>query len=155
MDTGDLRQLPVVSRARPGRLVGLLSRGDIIAAYSGASASRDADGAMPPLGAPRVTSKMAEFVEIRVRDSSPAVGQYVRDLAIPKGCSLIHIIRHDEEVIPRGDDLILAGDTVTAISLPEVVREVERVLGGERTYRPKVTADRAISFVSRVRAAIP
>ena len=58
-----------------------------------------------------------QLMVFTVRDGAPAVGQKVRQLALPDTSMLAAIVRGEQVVLPRGEDAIEAGDTVIAFSL--------------------------------------
>lgn len=112
-----LGHLPVVDRARPTRLLGLIRREDIIRAYSVALARRaelqhrakrmqlrDIDG--------------TEFVEVVLSPGDRGVGTPVQEIAkeLPSDCILVSIRRDGRLVIPHGDTLLKAGDRITAFA---------------------------------------
>jgi trk system potassium uptake protein TrkA len=56
--------------------------------------------------------------EINITGSSPVVNKSLKEIAIPKDCVLISVIRGDSVLIPKGDTVLLDGDfIITASSL--------------------------------------
>ena len=51
----------------------------------------------------------------------------LRDLHLPKGALIGTILRGEEIILPRGDDMILVGDEVIVFTLPDAVSEIERL----------------------------
>ncbi len=72
-----------------------------------------------------------EVVEVTVGPNSKAVGQRIKDINVPKGCTLAMITRGDDLIPPRGETEILAGDLVTVVGKPDAVLKITRYLRGE------------------------
>jgi trk system potassium uptake protein TrkA len=72
-----------------------------------------------------------EVVEVTVGTSSKAVGKFIKNINISKGCTLAIITRGDEFIPPRGDTQIQAGDLVTVVGKPNAVLKVTRYLRGD------------------------
>lgn len=108
----DVGRLPVVLREDPKRLVGVIRRQDIVRAYNTAlvvRADRQQRRAQPHL----VQSNL-RFVECAIAPESPALGKPIRALDLPHDCVLVSVRRGGERLIPHGDTVLQAGDTVTA-----------------------------------------
>jgi trk system potassium uptake protein TrkA len=69
----------------------------------------------------------AEVVEAEVTESSPIVGQRLRDIELPSGIRFGMIGRGDEVIMPRGDTEILVGDRVVLFVVAEDVDDVEHI----------------------------
>jgi len=67
-----------------------------------------------------------EAIELQVDPSSSAIGKTLREIGLPKTAIVAGIIRTDDIVIPRGDTVIMPGDRVVAIALPDAVPTVEK-----------------------------
>ena len=119
-------RLPVVDSGASRRLVGILRRADIIAAYS----REVSDGeASDPVDSLKVrTTFEAEFLEIVLPAGTPWDGQCVRTMPIPEQAVLVAIRRGEETLIPRGGTVLRAGDVVVAFSRPETRTDLRRVL---------------------------
>ena len=72
-----------------------------------------------------------EVVEVMVGTSSRAVGKFIKEINVSKGCTFAMITRGDELIPPRGDTQIQVGDLVTVVGKPEAVLKVTRYLRGE------------------------
>lgn len=57
-----------------------------------------------------------ELVKVTVLEKAPAAGKAVRDLAIPRDCLLVAVIRNEELLVPHGTTILRAGDSVLAIA---------------------------------------
>ena len=60
----------------------------------------------------------AEILEILAPRNSRVVGLPVRRLAMPRGALLAAILKADRVVVPHGDDVVEAGDTVVVLTTP-------------------------------------
>lgn len=109
----DVAALPVLDPSRGNRLVGMLRRRDIIAAYQRARVQR------PQLVAQinRISRAMPEssVVEMTVGRNAAAAGQEVRSLSLPPDTLLVAIRRENRTLIPRGDTVLQQGDRVIAL----------------------------------------
>jgi len=72
-----------------------------------------------------------EVVEVTVGTSSKAVGKFIKEINVSKGCTFAMITRGDELIPPRGDTQIQVGDLVTVVGNPDAVLKVTRYLRGE------------------------
>ncbi|HEX6383967.1 MAG TPA: chloride channel protein, partial [Anaerolineae bacterium] len=103
-------KMPVVTRERPDKVVGVIRRSDILRAYNMALARRveeQAEAAKVQL--PR-TEKM-KFVEIEVLPDSHAANQTVAALAheLPYDSVVVSIRRYNTLLIPHGDTVLQPG----------------------------------------------
>lgn len=68
----------------------------------------------------------AEAIEFKVAKDAPIANQRLSDLPFPPGGIIGTIIRDDNFLIPRGDDIVLPGDEVIVFALPEALPEIEK-----------------------------
>ncbi|MDP8957734.1 MAG: Trk system potassium transporter TrkA [Actinomycetota bacterium] len=71
----------------------------------------------------------AEAIELEVGPLSPAAGRRVSELGLPRSTVLGGVVRGSEVFVPGGDSLIQPGDRLVVFTLPESIREVERLFG--------------------------
>jgi trk system potassium uptake protein TrkA len=69
----------------------------------------------------------AEAIEFKVEAGTPVAGKALKDIHFPSGGIVGTITRGETIIIPRGDDVILAGDEVIVFALPEAIPEVEEL----------------------------
>ena len=115
MGPHDLSRLPVVSRADPHRLLGVIRRNDLVRAYNLALTRKSRSATGLPMHLRRAPD--TEFVEIRITPTTAAKGRSVAELSrrFPSESLLISIRRAGGEIVfPRGDTRFLAGDRITA-----------------------------------------
>ncbi len=67
----------------------------------------------------------AEAIEFRVDEDSHVVGKSLKELHFPKGGLVGTILRGDEIIVPRGDDVFQTGDEVIVFALPGAISEIE------------------------------
>lgn len=69
------------------------------------------------------------LVEMQVFTGSPGEGKCIRDIAWPKDCLVVAILRDEREVIPSGDVRLYAGDTIQILTSEQKVYFIkERLL---------------------------
>ena len=75
----------------------------------------------------------AESIELIASPNSKVIGKYLMDLKLPRESIIGAISRPDGEVIvPRGKDIIQAGDRVIVFALERTVSSLESVFLAER-----------------------
>jgi len=67
----------------------------------------------------------AEAIEFIVPPDAPIVNIPIKHLKIPKGAILGTIVRDDEIIIPRGDDIVRAHDKVITFLVKDILPSVE------------------------------
>ncbi|MBZ0119943.1 MAG: Trk system potassium transporter TrkA [Sandaracinaceae bacterium] len=77
----------------------------------------------------------AEVAEVRVPHGARAIGVPLRRLGMPRGSLLGAIVHEDRVIVPRGDDVVHAGDTVILL-LTEAARPVV-----ERLFRARGSSE--------------
>lgn len=72
----------------------------------------------------------AHLVEVTLAEDSPAVGQALSDLQIPRDASVVAVVREEHLVVPRGDTVLQIGDEVLVLVVGEAETAVTGVLVG-------------------------
>lgn len=72
----------------------------------------------------------AGLVEVTLADDSPAVGRTIVDLGIPRGASIVALVRAGHVVVPRGDTVVQAGDEVIALVTADSEEPIKAILIG-------------------------
>jgi len=67
----------------------------------------------------------AEAIEFEVGSDSAIVGQALRDVDFPKDGVVGTIVRGDEIILPRGEDILRPGDDVIVFALPDAIPRIE------------------------------
>jgi CIC family chloride channel protein len=129
----DLHSLPVVDRAEPGVVCGILRRSDITQAYASAMEHRDASQRRRRLA--KVTGDDVRYLELRVSPQSGLGGRLLNELDLTED-AIVVAVRHDGmTMIPRGHTRLSDGDRVTVLAAGAVVDEVRATFEG-RPPRP-------------------
>ncbi len=127
MASRDVGRMPVVDRANPKLLVGVIRRTSIARAYQRGMLRRSdiADRANQL----RISQREGgtEFVELRVRTGSVVANQLVADLELPPDCLLTTRRHGDHMHLLHGDDLLEPGDIILALCEPRQVDELRRM----------------------------
>jgi trk system potassium uptake protein len=69
----------------------------------------------------------AEVLELTASADCRAAGKPLKRMNLPRGALLAAIVHADRVVIPRGDDVVHAGDRVVILTTREARRTVERI----------------------------
>lgn len=117
----DLARLPVVSRKDPGKLIGLISRSDILRAYD-VGIVRKQRGQMLEGNITLRREQHNAFVEIRLRSGQRAVGVMLKDLELTESVNVVSIERNGVLHIPRGSTHFMSGDIVTLFARKEAIK---------------------------------
>ena len=76
----------------------------------------------------KIADGKAEALEFNVRADSKVIGVPLKELQIKKGILIAGIIRNRKTVIPVGDDMILAGDSVVIVAADQGHRDLDGIL---------------------------
>jgi trk system potassium uptake protein TrkA len=80
-----------------------------------------------PVGEGRVN-----VTEIVLDSESPVAGKRLKDIELPENALVAVVIREGKPIIPRGASLLVQGDRVVLITLPENHGPVLKAITGER-----------------------
>ena len=69
--------------------------------------------------------------EIVLRSDGPVTGRPLADVALPPDCLVAIVLRDSHPIIPRGNTVLLAGDHLVVMTLPENHGQVLRLLTGD------------------------
>jgi trk system potassium uptake protein TrkA len=72
----------------------------------------------------------AGLVEVTLAEESPAAGQGIAELGLPRDASIVAVIRDRRVVVPRGDTELAVGDEVIALVTEDSEEGLRRVLVG-------------------------
>ena len=72
----------------------------------------------------------AGLVEVTLAEESPAAGQGIAELGMPRDASIVAVIRDRRVVVPRGDTELAVGDEVIALVTEDSEEAVRRILVG-------------------------
>jgi CIC family chloride channel protein len=127
----NLVALPVVDSLDDKRLLGMLTRRDVIVAYdqrlrnlkedAGELIEEDEVSSVPYRGGMTLT-------ELNVPAEHRMVNRCVRDIRFPKGCLVASIYRGEDTIIPSGLTEIMADDRLLLLCKQEQLDEVRELL---------------------------
>ncbi len=118
-----LGRLPVVDEHDSTQLVGMFRRESVVSAYHHALGTTTGRHLYRDRLKVR-TQPGAAFFEIPISRGSPVVGTVVKTIDWPDGAILVSIRRGSRVLIPHGDTVLDAEDTLTAFGTSEAQEEV-------------------------------
>jgi CIC family chloride channel protein len=123
MGPRDLARLPVVSRHAGQKLLGLISRSDILRAYDvGLLKKQQAQYVRERMALRKVSG--VEFIEVRIDPSCPYAGKKLAEIKLPQSATVISIERGGNVLIPDGSTEILPEDQLTIFCQTHLVRDL-------------------------------
>ena len=128
----DIGRLPVVDRADPRRLCGVLRRSDVVKAYSrGAMRRSELEQRVAQM---RLSSQSGAYLtEITIQPGSMADGHPIRDLHLPPPAVITAIRRTGRAILAHPDTVVRAGDSLTIMTVPEQVEALRAQFAGSAT----------------------
>ena len=68
-----------------------------------------------------------DILEYDIRSSNPIIGARLADIKFPRDSLVASILRGEEVIVPKGEDMIQAGDTVIVIATDKSVDQVRKM----------------------------
>lgn len=68
------------------------------------------------------------LLEVAVAISSEVEGRKVSEISWPRKCLIVSIRRNDTEIIPKGDNMLYAGDYITVLTSEDLATKVKKKL---------------------------
>ncbi|BDD88525.1 chloride channel protein [Desulfofustis limnaeus] len=127
MSPRDLARLPVISRDGSMRLVGMISRSDILRAYD-VGVVRKQRGQIMEQQTTLRSSTETGFVEFVLNEDDSCCNVSVKDLPLPQHVNLVSIRREGKTIIPRGNHQLLPGDVLTVFGRLEEINHLKDFL---------------------------
>jgi CIC family chloride channel protein len=141
MGQRDIGRMPVVAHDNPRQLLGLLRRVDLVRAYDAALTRRAAKRhRVDQSRLDAMTPERVKIVDILVEPGSLASGKQVKDMPWPPDSIVASISRRRHVIIPRGDTVIMPGDTLTIVTEDPSIEEV-KALGETQSPEPSARDD--------------
>lgn len=78
----------------------------------------------------RLEQGKVSLVEFTLGEGSPAAGRVVGELALPRDCALVAIVRNQHVIVPREETPLMVGDEILALSTIEGEPALEKQLAG-------------------------
>lgn len=122
----DLARLPVVSRDNTGRLLGLISRSDILRAYDVAIVRKQRGQLLGGKVSLR-EEEVNTFVELSLQPGDKAIDTPLHSLGLPENVNVVSVERSGKSIIPRGSTVFIAGDIVTVFGHKNVMQQVRAI----------------------------
>lgn len=126
MSQRDLGRLPVVAREDPRRLLGMLSRADVIRAYDIALTRRAAIRHQIHQARLGILGDI-EVHEVSVQEGSPCAGKRIKEIVWPHTMVIASIRRGQTVVLPHGDTLLRPGDMLLVVCEENGLEETQRL----------------------------
>ncbi len=134
-------RIPVVDRANPRRLLGVLRRADVVEAYNvGLARKLDLEQRVQQVWMRSVSG--TEVFEVELAETSVAVGHRLRDIPLPPNSVIVSIRRGTQVLVPHGGTMLEAGDRVMVLS-----DHAHAVEARERLLRPDLHPERHTRYV--------
>ncbi len=127
MSPRDLARLPVISRDGTGRLVGLISRSDILRAYD-VGVVRKQRGQIVEHQVDLRQSKENGFVEFVLKEEDTCSNALIKDLSLPDTINMVSIKRSGQIIIPKGHTRIEVGDVITVYGRLKAIEGIKDFL---------------------------
>lgn len=125
MSPRDLARLPVVSRDGTLRLLGSISRSDILRAYD-VGIVRKQRGQLEEEQITLRSSTETGFVDIAINEEHSCCNSRVKELPLPEHVTLVSIKRGAKMIIPRGRHHIEAGDVLTLFGQIDEIDQLKK-----------------------------
>ena len=104
-------------------LVGILSVGDVLAAYRTALAAN--------VRQVRSVGHAGALLEAEIGPESALVGRAVAAAGLPRDTVLVSVVRGDRVIVPRGETILNAGDHLTIFATPETREPLAALLAAQ------------------------
>jgi len=127
MSPRDLGRLPVISRDGSGKLVGLISRSDILRAYD-VGIVRKQRGQIVEHQVNLRQSKENGFVEFVLKEEDTCAEALIKDLSLPETINMVSIKRGGQIIIPKGHTRIKVGDVITVYGRLKAIDGIKNFL---------------------------
>lgn len=122
----DIGRIPVVDRANPRHVLGVLRRSDIVHALSNALVNKHQK--VHRLNRLRMEAVVgSELVEINITKDDAVVGKRLNEFKIPENCVIVSIQRGMKLVIPRGSTQLLADDRLIMLTGEGTIETLKKV----------------------------
>jgi trk system potassium uptake protein TrkA len=72
----------------------------------------------------------AGLEEVTLAEGSPAAGQQVQALRLPRNCTIVAVLREQSVIVPRGDTVLEVGDEVIVLATSDAEDDVRAALIG-------------------------
>jgi CIC family chloride channel protein len=129
----NVNRLPVIDPNDPARIIGMLTRSDVVSAY--ATAYRQGGRRMlRRLDEMNVLGRAGESIleEEVVTYGGALAGKLVKEVGFPQGMVLVKVKRGGEQIVPNGSTKLLPGDELVALCARRKARQIREWLKQHR-----------------------
>ncbi len=127
MSPKDLARLPVISRDGSGKLLGVISRSDILRAYD-VGVVRKQRGQLGDQDVQLRKHNEMGYMEFVLKEEDSCHRARIKDLPIPATVNIVSIRREGQMLIPRGETRLQSGDVVTVYGKKEDITGLKDML---------------------------
>lgn len=126
MTPRDLARLPVISRLDGKKLVGLISRSDILRAYDmGLMRKQRHQNALDRMTLRKIAG--VKYIEVVTKPGSSASNTKLADVHLPRDSNVVSIERDGTVLIPHGDTRFFPGDKVTILCRIDQLDDIRKL----------------------------
>ncbi len=118
MSPKDLARLPVVPRDGSGKLLGIISRSEILRAYD-VGVVRKQRGQIGDKDVQLRKNSETDYMEFVLKEEDNCRHARIKDLPMPETVNMVSIRRKGEVLIPRGETKLESGDVITVYGKKE------------------------------------
>ncbi len=122
----DLARLPVIPRDGSGKLLGVISRSDILRAYD-VGVVRKQRGQLKEHDVQLRKFSEAEYMDFVLQEEDKCNKAMVRELSIPETVSMVSIRRGGQIIIPKGETRLQSGDVITVYGKKEDLKNIKEL----------------------------
>ena len=127
MSPRDLARLPVVARDGSMRLVGMISRSDILRAYD-VGIVRKQRGQLGEQQTTLRSDSETGFVELSIHQDDTCCNLEIKQLPIPENVNIVSIKRGERVIIPRATHFLEPGDVLTIFGQLDEIGKLQAFL---------------------------
>ena len=136
MSPRDLARLPVIAKDGSKRLIGVISRSDILRAYDVGIVRKQRGQLNEQQTALRPTSTETGFFEFVINEDDSCTNIEIKNLPVPENVNLVSIKRDGKLHVPRMNQRLAPGDVVTVFGQISEVESFKAFLKQYRTDGP-------------------
>lgn len=126
-ESAETDSLVVVSRSEPNRVLGVVTRRDMLRVYTQLARTQD-EGSRRSRLASLLSGSDTVVIAHLVERSSWLPGRRLSEVALPPGCLVVSIRRKNQTLIPRGQVKLESGDLLVVLALRTAADHVRKLL---------------------------
>lgn len=126
-ESAEADSLAIVSQSEPDHVLGVVTRGDMLRAYTQLARARHDESRRSQL-ASLLSSSDTVVIPHLVERNSWLLGKRLSEVALPPGCLVVSIRRKNRTLIPRGQVKLEGGDLLVVLALRTAADHVRKLL---------------------------